>query len=209
LLEPPSTSAAAPRRGALRVAALVFFGTLAYAVVRYHGFKGVPWSQLALYTVNKAWAVTAVILAGLALLAGSAGRRPEARALGVLAALTGVAHGAASALVLRPAYFPKMFEPDGRLHGSGEVSMALGVLSLVVFLHLLVVQAPGGSDSANGSAGRRPLAAAALLLAAGHSAFQGVEVWLEPASWPGGMPPLTFIGCIAALGAAALALRRR
>jgi hypothetical protein len=53
------------------------------------------------------------------------------------------------------------------------------------------------------------VAVTALLLVAGHAAFQGVEVWLNPGGWPGGMPPLTLIGCVAAIGAAALAFRRR
>ena len=120
LLEPTSPPSAAPRRAALRAAAVVFLGTLIYAVVRYHGFKGVPWSQLPLYTMNKAWAVTAVILGGFALIAGSAGRRPEARTLGALAAGLGAAHAVASALLLRPVYYPPMFEADERLHWSGK-----------------------------------------------------------------------------------------
>ena len=206
LLEPSSTPAPGSRRAALRAAAVVFIGTLIYAVVRYHGFKGVPWSQLPLYTLNKAWAVTAVILGGLALLAGSTGRRPEARTLGGLAAGAGVAHGVASALLLRPAYFPAMFEADERLRWSGEASMALGVLALVLFCRLEIAQDP---LEAGGPAGRRPVAVMALLLVAGHAALQGVEVWLRPEGWPGGMPPLTLIGCVAALGAAALAFRRR
>jgi hypothetical protein len=207
LLEPPSTPDAGSRRAALRAAA-VFIGTLIYAVVRYHGFKGAPWSQLPLYTLNKAWAVTAVILGGLALLAGSAGRRPEARTLGGLAAGAGVAHGVASALLLRPAYFPAMFESDERLRWSGEASMALGVLALVLvlFCRLGIAQDP---LEAGGPAGRRPVAVMALLLVVGLAALQGVEGWLRPAGWPGGMPPLTLIGCVAALGAAALAFRRR
>ena len=83
--------------------------------------------------------------------------------------------------------------------------MALGVLALVLFCRLVIAQDP---VAPGGSAGRRPLAVAALLLVAGHAALQGVEVWLHPAGWPGGMPPLTLIGFLAALGAAALAFRR-
>ena len=99
-----------------------------------------------------------------------------------------------------------MFETGERLHSSGGASMALGVLALVLFLHLVIAQ---GLGDANGSAGRRPLVVLALLLVAGHAALQGVEIWLQPGRWPGGMPPLTLIGCVAALGAAALAFRRR
>src|ERR1041385_4217428 len=51
-------------------AAAIFGFFLAYAVVRYHLFKGVPWEHLPLYTVNKALAMASTALAALAVVLG-------------------------------------------------------------------------------------------------------------------------------------------
>ena len=43
----------------------------------------------------------------------------------------------------------------------------------------------------------------ALAMAAGHTFVMGVKGWLDTATWPGGLPPITLLGCLIALSALA------
>ena len=52
-----------PPRRPVRIAIVALAVSLAYAIVRYHIFKGVPWSQFPLFTINKAVAVVSLVAA--------------------------------------------------------------------------------------------------------------------------------------------------
>lgn len=190
-----------PRIAALGAAAAALLG---YALVRYAVVKGEPLASVPLWMTNKAVAVLAVGLLAAAALRPAAPWRSWARACALGAAAL---HGAASLALLRPAYYPKLFEggPAGRMTGAGELAVLCGTLALVVFLALRLPREPVASA--------RPFAHAAGLagavLAVAHCAALGLRSWLAPERWPGALPPMSLLGALLAAVAVAGALARR
>ena len=80
-----------------RLLLTVGLGTLAYAVLRYHIIKNVPWEHLPLYTTNKVFAVV-----GLAGLVGSrlAAGRERRQSYGFAGLLCTTVHVLMSLLLL-------------------------------------------------------------------------------------------------------------
>lgn len=173
---------------------------IAYAVLRYHLFKGEPWSRLPFWTLNKAVAMTSVTLLALALIQGVRRRGPGlasgAAALGRLGFFLALGHTIASLALLNPAEFPSFFTAAGGLTLSTGVSMAAGAAAYLVFWHL---DRNSGSESAAGS--RRAYVRLALLLTAVHAGGIGWYVWIAPSTWPGRLIPLTLIAAVIAVGA--------
>jgi hypothetical protein len=46
----------------MKTSLLTFLGSAIYATARYNVFKGVPWSDWPIYTLNKAFALSALLL---------------------------------------------------------------------------------------------------------------------------------------------------
>ncbi|MFO0747250.1 MAG: hypothetical protein U1F43_16525 [Myxococcota bacterium] len=184
---PPSLAARADRP----LHAAFALASLAYPVVRYHVFGAVPWKDLPLFVFDKAVCLYAV----LALVATAwfrARRAPErvsAWRRTLLAAT--VLHVVLSLCLMGPAYFGKLYGADGRLTLAAGLGMLAGVMALAAWwggpIRRLVDR-------------RRTLAVGALLVAV-HVAGIGLGGWLDPATWPGAMPPITLISAIGALAA--------
>ena len=49
------------KKNIIKFISLVFLFTLLYSIVRYNVFKGVPWTDLPLYVMNKAISFAAII----------------------------------------------------------------------------------------------------------------------------------------------------
>jgi hypothetical protein len=177
--------------GALAVA-------LGYATLRYNVFKGVPWADWPSYTVNKALAVAALLLVVAAVL--RIGR------VGTLLAWAGVlalAHSLLSFALFDPAYFPRLFD-GAKLTALAGIAMTLGVVAMAG-MEL------GARRAGAWGPALRHKALAWLGFAAGvHAALPALSTWVEPAGWPGGLPPLTLISFAAGvIGLATLLPRRR
>lgn len=179
-----------------RTAGLLTGASLLYATVRYNLFKGVPWADWPAYTVNKALAVGSllIVLVGVIRLCRSDGR--SGVLLGWAGALA-LAHSLLSFALLDPTYYPRLFEA-GKLTAPAGLSLTIGVL------------ATAGMELGARRAGSwpRPLRHGTLALIAFcgglHAALPATSTWLAPASWPGGLPPLTLISFLA--GALAVTL---
>jgi hypothetical protein len=161
---------------------------LVYATVRYNVFKGVAWADWPSYTVNKALAVGALVLIAIAVLRLVRGGRTAA-----LLAWSGAlawSHSLLSFALLNPSYFPRFF--DGvKLGFNGGASLAVGA-GIMAMLEL------GARRAGGWSVGIRIAALAVLAFAAGiHAALPALATWIEPANWPGAMPPLTLISFLA------------
>jgi hypothetical protein len=181
--------------------ALVFAGCFAYAFVRYVVVKGEPLASVPLYVTNKALAVFAVILVGAAAARRRAAWRRAARAAALLAAAL---HALASVVLLRPAYLASLYAPSGRLSAAGELAVLCGAGALVAFGALWLAR------PAAPTAGAARLAAhGALALVIVHCAALGAPGWFAPSRWPGGLPPLTLLGALAAAVGLAAALSAR
>jgi hypothetical protein len=153
--------------------------------VRYHVFKGVPWSHLPLYTLNKAAA-----WAGLVLMFSGAWRaaREKSDPVGHAYFRQGVAlawaHVFASLVLFGPVNYPDLFDTGARLTAPAEVALLAGVIGTVALTGV-----------------RRSQVWVILLpaVAAVHTAFLGARNWIAPGKWPGHLVPITLWSFLAAV----------
>jgi DMSO/TMAO reductase YedYZ heme-binding membrane subunit len=175
--------------------------TLGYAIVRYHVYGGVDWSQLPLFTFNKAVSFSAAILLGCAYLPSNAMLR---RTFGLAGFSLSMLHVLMSAALLTPAHYPKLYV-DGRFTSAGGICVLGGCVALL----LLLVPASASSRVMKSALtseewlARQRVGYWALAAAFVHVFALGFKGWFDPASWPGGLPPITMFSC--ALLAAPLA----
>jgi hypothetical protein len=172
--------------------------SLAYATVRYNVFKGVPWSDWPVYVVNKALALSSLLLLLTWILRARGG--PDESASGLLSSARRLAlvHAGLSLAILSPAYFPTFFA-DGRLNWPSGISLLIGVVA-ASSLHLK------SRPTVPWVATARRLGVIALM-AGMHAMLNGYGSWLAPATWPGYMPPITLIAFAVGVAGMAAALR--
>jgi len=181
-----------------------------YAVLRYNVFKGVPWEHLPLYIVNKAVAVSAVVLLASSYLIGKwispFSEDPErqrllAKFLGLCGFSAAGLHAILSLALLSPAYYPKFFGMDEKMTFAGELAMLAGALGLL----WMAGPAAGSLPNMQEALGRRWWQRSqrsgylALAMAAVHTTAMGFSGWFRPTEWPGRLPPITMLGFLIAV----------
>jgi hypothetical protein len=180
-----------------RTAAAVVAGSTLYASARYHVFSNAPWSDWPMYTLNKAFGLSALVL----LVAAVARRRwRPGLAIGRTMLAAGVLFGMhvlVSLALLSPAYYPKFFA-GGKLSALAGTALVLGAIATAAL-------AAGAKPRPQETADEKARGLALLAFAVGaHAALPGVASWLEPSTWPGLMPPITLVAFV--MGVAALAI---
>ena len=166
--------------------------TTAYAALRYNVFKGVDWSQLPLYVLNKSIAWSSILLFALAArhavkFSGELASNPRFVEGSALAGL----HVLISLMLLAPANYPDFFDASARFKLTAGIAMLCGVLGAL---------SAGAAKRATGFAILLPIAVF------GHTTLLGAANWLTPAKWPGYMIPITLLSAVAALTTAGLAM---
>lgn len=160
--------------------------SIAYATLRYNLCKGVPWSDWPVFIVNKAAALSALILLVVFAVQKARGREQGLAGLMATAFSLALLHVALSLCILNPTYFPIMFA-QGLLTAQGGLSLLAGALCIVGFY-------------------RRWLLLPKMCALIGvHALLLGYVNWSAPAAWPGFLPPISLIsfllaGCIVAKG---------
>lgn len=188
-----------------RFVLLVLFASLAYAVVRYHVFKGVPWERFPLYVLNKVASV-----AGLVFVGAAPWRRSieERKSLGNLGAALVAGHLVASVLILNPAYFAKFYVkgadgPTTTLTWQAETSMLAGVVGIVLLGMLCIASIVTSSTSQRDRFSLVPgLGRWILAATAAHVFFMGYAGWWPLSHWAaaGYLPPITLLSFAIATG---------
>lgn len=176
----------------------VLAASLGYAVVRYNVFGGVSADQLPVFVTNKAISVGSLVLLGVSRVVID---KPRRKHLGLIGLALALLHVMLSLLVLQPTYLAKLYLADGKMQWFGELSMLTGAIATVLLLWLayatttrpLPDQRPGSSLLP--SVGRIVLALVAV-----HNLLLGASVWMNPAGWPGGLPPITLLSFVIATG---------
>lgn len=174
----------------MKTIASVVAGALLYATVRYNLFKGVPWAEWPTFVVNKAAALSALVLTVVLLLRRrtNAGSQPThlLNAAAWLAAL----HVGLSLAILSPASYPKLFV-EGKLTTAAAWSILLGASAAAGALQRsrrLETQTDRGGS----------LRLGLLAFAPGlHAALLGYEGWFAPSTWPGYLVPITLLAFVA------------
>jgi hypothetical protein len=189
--------------------------TFAYATTRYVVFG--PWSvgHIPLYVLNKAISWSALWLLALALALGPlarlaprrfAGHLWRRRYFGIMGFLLASLHVVMSLAILNYAYYRQFFRQAFELTALAEFSMAMGALAWFLLLAPLAASLPGAREQMSARYWQRlqGIGAWGLLLGGLHVGY-GAPGWLAPATWYGGLPPITL--CSASGVAIALALR--
>ena len=190
--------------------AVVFGGSLAYAVVRYHLAGDVAWQHFPLFILNKATSLAAVIFVASSYLIGKiirwhdhdkALRLVVIKFCGLMGFFLAAVHAFFSLCLLSPAYYGKYFDDDGRLNLQGETAMTVGVLALFFLLAPAVTTLPMMPKAIGGWRWKRNqrLGYVALALVVVHLVVLGVKGWLAPQGWHGGIPPVSLVAVVAAL----------
>ena len=180
--------------------------SMLYAIVRYNIASDVAWSQLPLLIVNKATAISGLILLGLA---GLQRVRANRNQMGLHASGCLGLHCLLSLMLLSPAQFETLYQNETHLlTWQGSLAMlcgALGIIGQIILWRRSMVVQQGNQRSLVSGLGR-----GLLLLAAMHVALIGYSNWNQWQSWPATLPPITLIGCLTAVGlAVANHLRKR
>jgi DMSO/TMAO reductase YedYZ heme-binding membrane subunit len=190
--------------------AVVFGGSLAYAVVRYHLAGDVPWHHLPLFILNKATSLAAVVFVASSYLIGKiirwhdhdkALRLVVIKFCGLMGFFLAGVHALFSLALLSPAYYGQYFDDGGRLNLQGEIAMSAGVIALFLLLGPAVTTLPGMPRAIGGWRWKRNqrLGYAALAFVVVHLVALGVKGWLAPRGWYGGIPPISLVAVVAAL----------
>lgn len=185
-----------------------------YTLVRYHVLKGLPLAQWPFFLNNKALSLTALLLIAWSLVpsqrAGRQGQRLRAT-MGRVGLGLALVHGALSLVLLHPLNYPGFFNFARALNPKGQLSLGLGVASMGCLIASAVLFRNGRAAPELNRSRVHPsaLVRCGLAAAAGHVATMGFQGWMKPASWPGGMPPITLLAFLATLSplAAELSLR--
>ncbi len=180
----------------IRTAAFVFLATSAYAVVRYHLFGGVDWSQLPVFVLNKSVSWTALLLISLSYLTTS---RRSARKLGTLGFTLVGLHVILSLAILNPANYPKLYEAS-RLTLAGGLCILAGSLGALLLCLPAAATVPGVRSELGETRWLfwQRAGYAALGCTAVHCVTLGAGGWLKPETWPGGLPPISMLSFLAA-----------
>ncbi len=131
--------------------------------------------------------------------------------LGLSGFALAVLHSLMSMAMLGPAYYPQLFG-ESKMNLVGELTVVFGVLSLFWLVSPALTSLPNMQEALGDRLWKRSQRTGyiALALAAAHCLSMGLEGWLEPATWPGSMPPITLLSfVIVVLPLAAKLLSRR
>ncbi len=190
--------------------AVVFGGSLAYAVIRYHFAGDVPWRHFPLFILNKATSLAAVIFVACSYLIGKIIRwhdHDKVLRLVVIkfCGLTGFflagVHALLSLSLLSPAYYGKYFDAGGQLNLQGELAMSVGVFALFFLMAPAITTLPMMPKAIGGRRWKRSQRAGylALVLLVAHLGALGLQGWLTPSGWQAGLPPISLLATVAAL----------
>ena len=117
------------------------------------------------------------------------------KAFGMTGFLLILIHALISFMLFSSPYYGKFFGEDGTLTGTASLSMLAGILGFVfLWAYNLSFQTKLSEDRAFIAViTSRPVLILALSLGGLHLAFMGYAGWLEPASWHGGLPPISLV----------------
>ena len=185
----------------------VFMLALLYAVIRYHVLRDIPLSHLPLFTMNKAIALSSIVLIGLSFSLGPLARffprffarhTPLRKPLGLLGFAAAGFHSLLSLTLLSPANYPKLYEEGGRFSLIGETSLLFGALALVVFSIVAVTSIPSVAERLSPAGWKRAqrLGYLALVFTLVHVAVPSVKGWLDAASYTYGFVSISLIAVL-------------
>lgn len=182
----------------------VLIFSLVYAVMRYHLFGGVPWKDFPFFIMNKIFAMAAFILIVINFTLGPLNNMTgkvsiswlnARKTVGMTGFLIALIHVFMSLLLFSPNVYGKFFLDNGTLTLFTGLSMLAGIIAFVfLWGYNLSFQTKLAEDSAFIKLiTSRKFLVWALLTGLIHLFFMGINGWLNPGGWHGGMPPISLV----------------
>ena len=181
--------------------------SIGYAILRYHIVGPVPWKDLPFFILNKGIALSAFILLtfnfsfgplsnlGIKLPDGFLNAR---KAMGMTGFLIALIHALMSFMIFNQDVYGKFFLQNGTLTLIAGLSMLGGILSFVILWGInLSFQTQLREDKKFIQfITSRNFLLTAMLFSLMHLFFMGYTGWIEPATWQGGLPPISLVGFV-------------
>jgi len=186
----------------IRIGILSFLISAIYATIRYHVLKGVSWSDWPVFTLNKVFGVSSLLLLAIAIARYKFRPVLSNSKILYLSGLYGGVHILLSCVLLDPAYYEKFFYDD-RLTAIAGLSMLSGAVAAVLF-----ITKAGEKKERQINQITRSLAVVCGITGM-HVAFQGFQSWFTPNDWPGFIPPLTLISFLTCMAAVSMTINTK
>lgn len=181
--------------------------SMAYAILRYNVIGPVPWKDLPFYILNKGNALSAFILLTINFSLGPLkklgvrvpGRWMKSRKImGIMGFLQVFIHVIMSFILLRPSIYGKFFAPDGTLTLFTGLNLIGGITAFIfLWIYNISFNMELRKDKELISfITSRNVTLFAIFMAGAHLFFMGIEGWLKPEGWHGGMPPISLVGFV-------------
>jgi len=202
-----TTSIDKQKNHAGKIIAITSIMSLGYAILRYHIVGDVPWKDFPFLILNKGISLAAFILLTLNFGLGplknlgikvTEGWLNARQILGMTGFLLVFIHALMSFMIFKPEIFGKFFEEDGSLTLFGGLSMLGGILAFVVlWAYNLAFKTTLREDQKFISIiTSRKFLLIAMLFSMAHIFFMGINGWMNPSGWNGGLPPISLIAFI-------------
>ncbi|PHS63289.1 MAG: hypothetical protein COB12_09695 [Flavobacterium sp.] len=187
-----------------KIIAITSILSLGYAILRYHIVGDVPWKDFPFLILNKGISLTAFILLTFNFAIGplknlgikvSEGWLNSRQVLGMTGFLYVLIHALMSFMIFKPEIFGKFFEENGSLTLYAGLSMLGGIISFVVLwaFNLAFKTTLKEDQKFIGFITSRKFLLVAMLFSLMHLYFMGINGWMNPAGWNGGLPPISLI----------------
>ena len=188
---------------------MVMFLVTLYATLRYIVFKGVDIVHFPLYITNKVVSVAGIFFLAVSYvlskfkidrLEENGDKTHLIRVSGLTGFSLSSIHVFMTLIMLNPSYYPKLYDGD-MMNFKGELSMAMGVLSLFFFTIPAITTLPFMQEAVGIKKWQtsQRIGYLGLLTALLHVLVMGVSGWLDVQKWPGYLPPLTLISAVIAI----------
>jgi hypothetical protein len=196
-----------PKTHAWNIILWTFILSMVYAVIRYHIAGPVPWKDLPFFILNKGNALSAFILLTITFSLGPLKKLgmtvpglwlKSRKLMGIMGFLQVFIHVIMSFILLSPAIYGKFFAPDGTLTLFTGLNL-LGGITAFIFLWIYNIsfnmELNKDKDLISFITSRN-VTLFAFFMAGAHLFFMGIEGWLKPEGWHGGLPPISLVGFV-------------
>lgn len=175
---------------------LSFIFSMFYAILRYNVFNEIPWVDLPIFILNKAVALTIILLLFYNQLNKKLTEISRNKLWISMFVLT-IFHLILSTVILQPEYFGKFFDST-KLNIVGSLTILFGVLSFLGFFINWIISLNGKLNPAFSFDDLQiiKLKYFVYLFLGVHIFVLGINGWLTPSNWPGYLPPISLISFI-------------